>query len=588
MIENHSVQLFGNIFNGVVFRHLDVVCAADARDRKLNVAAVQPAHTISLAKGDCAVLRNIGGTEHGLRQTAAHDDLTVGAGLLGGEHKLLGGLGVAHLHAGFLVAVDVVEDFGQLGVLAVLAHGHAVNLKGIQVVALVVLADGGQLAQVHQVAQGLAGIQIGGGGLADAQGLAHIGGNAQVGAVLLDVEVQLELSVGAGVGDLDLLLKDLAHLCVHGLGVLIGQLILFDFFPVDLILIGIAVRTGNLLHLGQVDGLGGAVQGQAHGLAGEVFQVIFLPGQAVFQAAHAEGLDILVLIGLIQVQTQGLGHVSAGLGDIQGVAGSGFQVLEYDGAAAHHGLHPVLGVLALTVAEGNLLSLQLLVNQPGQHVGVGGARSQLCPNLLHGLLVGHLVKVDVQLLAAVDYGHAAVQGAQLGGTKQVDIRGGLDVLAVAAVQEAVAHPVLGGGGQLVHRVDGNVAAGLAAGGHLVLVQALGDHLYRVVEKAGGQQVGGGAVGGILVGKAHHFADDAPVCLLLPLRLGRLLVQGIDLGLVALYQIFDHALSVQAAGQTADYVAAVVQAAGHIAAAYSAKRRHKNRSFRVISVFPMIF
>ena len=80
------------------------------------------------------------------------------------------------------------------------------------------------------------------------------------------------------------------------------------------------------------------------------------------------------------------------------------------------------------------------------------------------------------------------------------------------------------------------------------------------------------------GKGVHFGDDAAIRFLFPPQLGRLVLQVLNLVLVALDQTFDHPLRIHAAGQAADDVCAVIQTAGIVLAARAADRCHFNLSF----------
>ena len=87
----------------------------------------------------------------------------------------------------------------------------------------------------HQILQGLAGVQVGGGGIADTQSIAHIAVDHQVGTLVPRLELQLKRAVGGLVLHCNLALKRLIDLALEGFGVFGGQLILGYLFAVDII-----------------------------------------------------------------------------------------------------------------------------------------------------------------------------------------------------------------------------------------------------------------------------------------------------------------------------------------------------------------
>ena len=70
-------------------------------DRKWETTTDEDGNTVDKAEDfflngvKRALLRELGGAENLLRQAAVNIDFGLGAGLLGGEHELTGGLGVA-------------------------------------------------------------------------------------------------------------------------------------------------------------------------------------------------------------------------------------------------------------------------------------------------------------------------------------------------------------------------------------------------------------------------------------------------------------------------------------------------------------
>ena len=253
-------------------------------------------------------------------------------------------------------------------------------------------------------------------------------------------------------------------------------------------------------------------------------------------------------------------------------------------AAIGRGLNTLVRALRVAVGKSDVLIRQLLVNQLRQNLAVTHAllgnpllAGQSGADVLHRVHISALVKADADVLGAIGQGQAALEVGQLNVSLRVDgqvnpIRGRNDARLVR--RQVAFGAVLRGGGQLAHRVELNIASGLAAGVHAVGERPLGQHLDGAAEKTGGHQVGAGGIGGIFIGEPHHFADNAPVRVLFPFNLGDLLVQLIDFCGIALDQAFYHAFRVQAAGQTADHVRAVHETAyGVAAAAHAAERRH---------------
>ena len=353
---------------------------------------------------------------------------------------------------------------------------------GIQDISLL---KGGEVLALHQLAQGLPGVEVAGHPIAfaKAQNLALGGANGE-GRSFRRVELELDaITVSVRIADGQFSLSE---------GVVNALLERLDIGRVP-------VRAGQALDRvlsRQLDGLGLAVQGDFH--AGS-------PGGQVLQRAHlfrvqgavgeGQGLDLLARLGAGLFSAQELLlHASGGAADIDAVF---LRVREGDFAVrAHLGLDHIVQQLFAGVgfgSDGDALALQLLVDLRHQFIRVG-------------IGLG-FVEIDGQIAlcvgAAVGQGQRAVQLADVNFLIQVQraAGGGADLILPegggGAVQRGAAELVGGGGGQLAHPVDAHVAAGPAHGGHQVLVGALGDRLHRLVEEAGGHQVVGGPVGGVL-------------------------------------------------------------------------------------------
>ena len=127
-------------------------------------------------------------------------DVSGDTGLLGGEGKLIGELGIADVDAGVFIAVDTADDGAQLRLLRELADLNAVDLQAIGGVAILVNA-GLQALQAflaQQILQCLVGVQIAGQlSSAKAHGLALIGGDGEGRPLLSSLKFQLNTPNGA-------------------------------------------------------------------------------------------------------------------------------------------------------------------------------------------------------------------------------------------------------------------------------------------------------------------------------------------------------------------------------------------------------
>ena len=318
-----------------------------------------------------------------------------------------------------------------------------------------------------------------------------------------------------------------------------------------------------LHHLGHADPLGGAVEGDAQLLASGPLAVLAAGSAQVFAGGHLLGQ---VAGDLHNVLAPALARVclnfAAGAADLHIVAVPQ-PILELDNAGRVHlhldGLVRGGGLLEAVLGIGVGDLAQLLVDGVGQLLRAAGP--------LHLVQVFQLVKADVEGGAV---GAAVLEGEGAGHGAHVQILGDVKLLAgdgghVPHASGQAGHSIGGGLGHLLHTVDLDIAGGFAAGSDLVLIGAVDSGVHRAVEKAGAEQVGLGGVGGILGVEVHRFVDDAAVSLLLPLNLGALLCQVLDLQLDAGDRVFNHGLGVHAAGQAAEHVPIPIDTAGIVAA-----------------------
>ena len=482
--------------------------------------------------------------------------------------ELVGGLGVAHLHAHVSVAVDGGQHGLQSGILIESAHELTVDLELTQKLALVihpvirlatvfrfhsvalgvdVIVNVAAAFLVHrldialclhlvegvpnirfitqQLAQGLGGIHIGG-RLIQAQRLGGVAGDGEGGALLR--------------GEL------------QGEALFIGSVALFqlDLVAESLVDLGLEVRyiVFVVLVLRQLDLLSHAVKGQRKLLAGEVVaQSGVLVAERLTGGFQRPAIDIQILLEL-----------AGGTADGHAVAGTAlFGKLDVS-LAVHLHVDLFADLYGGAVAEGHGLLAQLASDGLGQLIGI--------------LINIQLAEIDGKgAVAAVFDGQGAGDVAQLLLLGQIHRAAGKFRLVRRFAAADAGDGVGGRPRQLLDTEDLHIAAGLAAGADHIGVFARGGDLHGLIEKAAGEQVRGGCVGGIFVRKGRHFADDAAVDLLLPLHLGALLLKRGDLGLVAGYRVFDHGLGVHAAGKTADHIPIAVNAAG--AASHTADRCH---------------
>ena len=368
-------------------------------------------------------VRAPGVSEQGLGKAVAHDDFAGLAGFPCGELELVGGLGIAHRHARVGVAVDGGQHGLQGGILIESAHGLAVDLELVQILALVihpvaigvhpvalgvgVIVNAGAVFLVHrldialclhllefapinrfipqQLAQGLGGVHIGG-RLIQAQRLGGVAGDGEGGARLVGGERQgdavciLCILVFRRDRDRDLALAEgtLDRLVKASLiGCHIQSLFVFV----------------SILRLRQLDLLGHTVKGQGKLLAGEV---VAQSGGCIHQI-NVLGIER----GLIfrRVDAEGFLDLAGGAADGHGVAGGGV-VGKYDVAIRHLHLDLFAGLYGGAVAEGHGLLAQLASD------GIG--------HLIDIRVIFQLAEVDgVGAVAAVFDGQGAGDVAQL-------------------------------------------------------------------------------------------------------------------------------------------------------------------------------
>ena len=200
-----TVQLVNDIADGVILCHSARILAVSGYCKGQLVAIPQPVAAVGLGKAAAALVLRLGRAKNHFRHSAADLNLTVRASFRGGKCKALGGLGVGHLHSGLFIGIDVGQNVRQLGVLSVGTDDHIIQLKLILLLTrlfiniqnlnaeLILLLCGRQGAQLvsQQLLQGLAGVQIGGSGLANAQGLARAAVDNQAGTFIRCLEFQL-------------------------------------------------------------------------------------------------------------------------------------------------------------------------------------------------------------------------------------------------------------------------------------------------------------------------------------------------------------------------------------------------------------